>query len=134
MTENRKIYSRTFKQKAVELSNVRCNVQEVARELGVGAELIERWRKEMHNAPDLAFGGSEKPSLGSHITNIRTMKGWLYLTTVMELRNRKATGWSQRINMSPKSTSIAASKMAVRNRSLTDELIFHSDRGHPVRL
>jgi transposase len=33
MKENRKIYSREFKQKAVELSNVRGNIQEIAREL-----------------------------------------------------------------------------------------------------
>jgi len=35
MKETRKNYSREFKQKAVELSNVRGNVQEIARELGV---------------------------------------------------------------------------------------------------
>lgn len=35
MKKNRKIYSKSFKQKAIELSNVRGNVQEVARDLGV---------------------------------------------------------------------------------------------------
>jgi len=44
MKETRKNYSREFKQKAVELSNVRGNVQEIARELGVRPELVYRWR------------------------------------------------------------------------------------------
>ena len=54
----RKSYSKSFKIKAVELSNVRGNVQDVARELGVGAELIYRWRKELERNPDLAFSGN----------------------------------------------------------------------------
>jgi transposase InsO family protein len=65
----------------------------------------------------------------SDITYIRTMKGWLYLTIVMDLWDRKVIGWSQSNDMSAESTSIAAWKMAVRNRSITDQLIFHSDRG-----
>lgn len=60
MTDFRKTYSKEFKQKAVELSNVRGNVQEIARELGVGAAMIYRWRKEMNINPDLAFGGNGK--------------------------------------------------------------------------
>lgn len=54
----RKNYSKDFKIKAVELSNVRGNVQEIARELGVGPELIYRWRKELQSNPDLAFSGN----------------------------------------------------------------------------
>lgn len=46
MSKERKTYSKEFKQKAVELSNVRGNVQEIARELGIAAEYIYRWRKE----------------------------------------------------------------------------------------
>lgn len=50
-------YIKDFKIKAVELSEVRGNVQEVSRELGVRAELIYRWRREFQNKPDLAFSG-----------------------------------------------------------------------------
>lgn len=63
MAETRKIYSKEFKQKAVELSNVRGNVQEIARELGVRPELIYRWRKELKNNPSIAFGGNGKKQL-----------------------------------------------------------------------
>lgn len=60
MKETRKIYSKEFKQKAVELSNVRGNVQEIAKELEIRAELIYRWRKEFGKNPTLAFGGNGK--------------------------------------------------------------------------
>jgi transposase len=63
MKETRKNYSKEFKQKAVELSNVRGSVQEIARELGVKAELIYRWRKELDLNPKLAFGGNGKKQL-----------------------------------------------------------------------
>jgi transposase len=63
MKETRKNYNKEFKQKAVELSNVRGSVQEIARELGVKAELIYRWRKELDLNPNLAFGGNGKKQL-----------------------------------------------------------------------
>ena len=63
MKENRKIYSREFKQKAVELSNVRGNIQEIARELGLRPDLIYRWRKELNKAPSLAFSGNGNKQL-----------------------------------------------------------------------
>jgi transposase len=57
MKKERKTYSKEFKQQAIELSNVRGNVQEVARELGISAEMIYRWRRESDRKPDLAFSG-----------------------------------------------------------------------------
>jgi len=58
MKKSRKTDSKEFKEKAVELSNVRGNVQEIARELDVRAELIYRWRQEMQSSPLLAFSGN----------------------------------------------------------------------------
>lgn len=63
MKENRRVYSKEFKQKAIELSNLRGNAQEVARELGISAELIYRWRSEFSNKRDLAFSGQGKQQL-----------------------------------------------------------------------
>lgn len=63
MKELRKNYSKEFKQKAVELSNVRGNVQEIARELGVRSELIYRWRKELNLNPSVAFSGNGNKQL-----------------------------------------------------------------------
>jgi transposase len=63
MRETRKNYSKEFKQKAVELSNVRGNVREIARELDVKPELIYRWRNEFNSKPSLAFSGKGNKQL-----------------------------------------------------------------------
>ncbi|MNL12596.1 IS2 transposase TnpB [compost metagenome] len=65
----------------------------------------------------------------SDITYIRTGEGWLYLTVIMDLADRKIIGWSMDNSMSASSTVVDAWKMAIKNRSLQGELIFHSDRG-----
>lgn len=67
----------------------------------------------------------------SDITYISTANGWLYLTTVIDLFDRKVIGWALSETMRTKDTVIAAFKMATINRSLKDtkELLFHSDRG-----
>lgn len=67
----------------------------------------------------------------SDITYIRTKKGWLYLTAVIDLFDRKVVGWSLSETMKAIDTTIAAFKQALRNRPLagSQKLIFHSDRG-----
>lgn len=74
---------------------------------------------------------AEKPAQVwvSDITYIQTKEGFLYLTTVMDLYDRKIIGWSLSDTMSTEETSLAAWKMAVKNRKIADGLIFHSDRG-----
>lgn len=67
----------------------------------------------------------------SDLTYIRTDEGWLYLTTVIDLYDRKVIGWAMGETMRAKDTSIAALKMAIIHRPLNNssKLIFHSDRG-----
>jgi putative transposase len=65
----------------------------------------------------------------SDITYIRTKQGWQYLTTVIDLGDRKVIGWALSTTMKAADTSIPAFKMAQRNRPITQKLIFHSDRG-----
>ena len=65
----------------------------------------------------------------SDITYIKTLKGWLYLTAILDLFDRKVIGWSLSTDMTAKNTSVKAWKMAVANRPLSGKLIFHSDRG-----
>lgn len=63
------------------------------------------------------------------ITYLRTGSGWLYLSTVIDLADRKVVGWSLSNDMTAENTTMAALKMAVRNRDVKQGLIFHSDRG-----
>lgn len=65
----------------------------------------------------------------SHITYIKTFKGWLYLTVIIDLFDRKVIGWSQSRDLSAQNTCVAAWKMAVKNRLPSTRLIFYSDRG-----
>lgn len=67
----------------------------------------------------------------SDITYIATMQGWLYLTTVIDLFDRKIIGWSLSHTMKAKDTTLAAFAMAKINRPIQQyqSLIFHSDRG-----
>jgi transposase InsO family protein len=65
----------------------------------------------------------------SDITYIRTLEGWLYLTIIMDLADRKIIGWALSSSMHASTTIIPAWKMAVQNRPFTSRLIFHSDRG-----
>lgn len=67
----------------------------------------------------------------SDITYIRTQAGWLYLTVVLDLADRKVIGWALSKTMKAKETTVAALKMAIGNRPITKPLLFHSDRGVP---
>lgn len=67
----------------------------------------------------------------SDITYVDTKQGWLYLTTVIDLFNRKVIGWSLSETMKAKDTTIKAFKMAQFHSPIQPEkeLVFHSDRG-----
>ena len=65
----------------------------------------------------------------SDITYLRTEIGWLYLTVVLDLYDRKIIGWALSLGMEASETAIAALEMAAKNRSPQGGLIFHSDRG-----
>jgi len=65
----------------------------------------------------------------SDITYIGTGEGWLYLTTIMDLYDRKIIGWSMSTTMHAGKTVVPAWKMAQINRPFCTGLVFHSDRG-----
>ena len=65
----------------------------------------------------------------SDITYIKTKQGWLYLTTLIDIGDRKVIGWSLGSTMKATETVIPAFKMAQKNRHIIRELLFHSDRG-----
>jgi transposase InsO family protein len=64
----------------------------------------------------------------SDITYLRTSCGWLYLTVIIDLWDRKVIGWSIAEDLTAKQVCLAFA-MAVGNRPPLKELIFHSDRG-----
>ncbi|WP_289658743.1 IS3 family transposase [Flavobacterium panacagri] len=65
----------------------------------------------------------------SDITYIRIQGGFMYLTIILDLFDRKIIGWNLSSSLSTINTILPAWDMAVSNRKITNELIFHSDRG-----
>jgi transposase InsO family protein len=65
----------------------------------------------------------------SDITYIPTNQGWLYLTAILDLADRKAIGWALSDSLKTCHTIVPAWEMAIKNRPIHQELIFHSDRG-----
>lgn len=61
MSKRRK-FSTEFKQEAVQLSHDSdVSVSQVAREIGVCPNLLNRWRRELDKEPVMAFTGSGSP-------------------------------------------------------------------------
>jgi putative transposase len=65
----------------------------------------------------------------SDITYLHTKEGFLYLTVVVDLYDRKAVGWALSEGMATTETVLPAWRMALDNRPPQQGLIFHSDRG-----
>jgi len=64
----------------------------------------------------------------SDITYLATSSGWLYLTVILDLWDRKIIGWNIAEDMRTENTCKALN-MAVGNCVPRNGLIFHSDRG-----
>jgi len=65
----------------------------------------------------------------SDITYIRVNDDWNYLTTIIDLADRKVVGWSLSEDMTTQNTVLKAWIDARKTRSIHKEFIFHSDRG-----
>jgi transposase InsO family protein len=65
----------------------------------------------------------------SDITYLRTSGGWLYLTVILDLYDRKIIGWAFSGTMEAEATAGSALEMACGNRKPRSDLLFHSDRG-----
>ena len=65
----------------------------------------------------------------SDITYIRVNDNWNYLTTILDLADRKIVGWSLSEDMTTENTVFQAWSNACKTRTINDGFIFHSDRG-----
>jgi len=142
VNEHEKRYGSPRVHKELQNRGIRVSLKKVARlmrEHGLNARKKKKYVRttdSKHNLPvcenvlDRDFH-AEKPGQKwvSDITYLRTIVGWLYLTVIIDLFDRKVIGWSFSHNMETANTTIAALKMAVKNRKPEKDLIFHSDRG-----
>lgn len=57
----RKSFTEEFKREAVRLAKERGNVSATARDLGIGATCLDRWKRELEESPETAFPGNGNP-------------------------------------------------------------------------
>jgi len=65
----------------------------------------------------------------SDMTYISNKQGWVYLTVIIDLFNRKVVEWSFSKDLTTENNIISAWKMAVQRTDIKQDLIFHFDRG-----
>lgn len=65
----------------------------------------------------------------SDITYVKAGEEWAYLTTMIDLADRKVVGWSLSTDMTAENTVIAAWADARSKRGIKKGFILHSDRG-----
>ncbi len=114
------------------------------RKMGLRSKLSRRFKvttDASHNykvAPNLLnreFNQNEPvKACVSDLTYIPCKDGFLYLTCVLDLFDRKLIGWSISDHMNASHTVVPAIRMANRNRPFGEGMIFHSDRGHTICL
>jgi len=120
---------------------IRCGVNRVARlmrEKRIRAKQARRYKvttNSDHRHPvaanqlDRQFDVAEPDRVWTaDITYIWTRAGWLYLAVILDLFSRRVVGWSMSNRINDKLT-LAALRVALRNRRPPPGLLHHSDRG-----
>jgi len=120
---------------------VRCGKNRVARimrEAGIRSRTKKKFKattNSRHNHPiapnllnqNFTVDAPDRTWVGD-ITYIHTRKGWLYLSILLDLFNRKIVGWATSSRMT-RQLAIDALQMALGRRKPAEGLIHHSDRG-----
>lgn len=139
---NRQIYGSKRIKKVLEREGLYYSASYIAllmRELGLKSILKKKFiittdsghdLRVVANKLDRAFTSSK---LGekwvSDITYIKVGNSWNYLTAILDLADRKVISWVISQDLTTQNTVLKAWKKAIRNREITNDHIFHSDRG-----
>ncbi len=76
MSLSRRSFSKEFKEAAVRRLDVGASVAEVARACEVNANVLHRWRRELHEYRTRAFAGNGKPrSDENHVAELERKVG-----------------------------------------------------------
>jgi transposase InsO family protein len=113
-------------------------VERLMKEHGFMARRRRKWAKTTDSRHKFAFAFNVRErnlhatapgeKWVSDITYLRTSSGWLYLTLILDLWDRKVIGWSMGKDLGYKQVCRAL-LMALGNRAPLAGFIFHSDRG-----
>ena len=140
--ESKQIYGSCRIRKMLERENLfysRSYIGKLMKELGLKSVLRRKYVVTTNSNHSCPIANNELDreftsyTLGekwvSDITYIRMKDDWNYLTTIIDLADRKVVGWSLSENMTTKDTVMNAWLAARNNRKIAANHIFHSDRG-----
>lgn len=140
--QSREIYGSYRIQKMLERENLfysRSYVAVIMKELGLKSVLRKKFvvtTDSNHTYPiakNILARNFQCSSIGekwvSDITYIRVNDDWNYLTTIMDLADRKIVGWSLSEDMTVENTIWSAWLSAISIRKIKFNFIFHSDQG-----
>lgn len=140
--QSREIYGSQRIQKELEREGLvfsRSHIAVLMRRMGLRSVLKRKFIATTGSGHDLPVFGNRLDrdfhcgELGkrwvSDTTYIRAGGHWNYLTTIIDLADRKVVGWSLSEDMTTDNTVVKAWSMARRSRNIAEGFIFHSDRG-----
>ena len=141
--ENKQIYGSLRIQKALEkemLFYSRSYVSALMKELGLRSILSKKFRvcttDSNHQFPiadNVLNRNFTSLKIGekwvSDITYIRVANKWSYVTTIIDLADRAIVAWVLSDDMTTENTVYKAWILARKKRNITNNHIFHSDRG-----
>ena len=116
----------------------RKRIERLMRAMGLQSKRRRKWIKTTDSQHELAVAENilnrdfhaayPGEKWVSDITYLGADSGWLYMTIILDLWDRKVVGWSmsEELTAEPVSRALA---MAVGNRQPGEGLILHSDRG-----
>ncbi|MBK0368704.1 transposase [Flavobacterium agrisoli] len=90
MKENRKTYDRNFKEKAVQLSYERDNISQLAKELGITAPLLYKWRQDCQEFGTGSFPEKGKLKLSPEQEKIHELKKKIKRNRIRTWYSKKA--------------------------------------------
>lgn len=129
--------TKELEKKGIKISRI--TVAKYMKEMGLKSKLGRRFRQttdSKHSYPvanNLLNQNFKSTEIGkkwvSDISYIPVKEGFIYLTIIMDLHDRKIIGWSNSKTLKASDTVWAAWHQALGNRKLDIHGIFHSDRG-----
>lgn len=141
--ENRQVYGALRIQKVLEregLAYSRSHVAQLMKQMGLKSVLRKRFKvcttDSNHHypiSPNQLNRNFKSEKLGqkwvSDITYIKVAGKWNYLTAIIDLADRKLMAWTLSQDMSTENTVYKTWIKARKQREITSDHVFHSDRG-----
>lgn len=141
--ENRQVYGSARIQKTLEREGLiycRSYIAQLMKEMGLKSILKKKSKvcttdsNHLYPVAENHLNRNfESEKLGqkwvSDITYIKVAGKWNYLTTIIDLADRKLIAWTLSLDMTTKNTIYKTWIKARKQRAVTDGHIFHSDQG-----